>query len=460
MDHATARRRASSKPHTEESGTSGTTCTCALCKLEIRSPSPRAGEVLQLTSGAEEKSFTWLLQRLAEASELNDLVIPIPETVVYRHSRPAFQLQQSKDGFLRGILVPDKIKKEEIIRSFTNIVRARKKDDLTTPSTPFGKLSKALNRGPTSSETSAYGKEIALVRYFAKGFDNEATVLRPQDEEGPVRVTMESEFFEMMFERGGSSLWRSLVYVQTVLKSKVGLNEVMYVNYDARSPAKKPQTSEARLMKRQPEEYCRLVMQRIAVALRDYANYEVLSMEGQFIKDDNGAVWLHYLRRVYVKLLPYFRPPRQDETRPAEGERLDAAEITEVKVPMDSLNPNSTRIVEMLHGLFEETKSRSGIESIWKNKPKNVDTNEAFARLRPHCKFSFDEIMEGPSITLPKNRSRVSSAHGGRRIAAKRALNASIDVERSADKLYSTWQYRPKFKLRPFRQSTRSLASQ
>mmetsp|Transcript_19291 Transcript_19291/g.35458 ORF Transcript_19291/g.35458 Transcript_19291/m.35458 type:complete len:494 (-) Transcript_19291:35-1516(-) len=466
IDKISAKRRHSDIVHTrmEQSGVSGLACPCPLCKIELASPNSNTDEVFQAVQGAEEKSFTWLLQQLAEASEYKDILLPIPETVVFKKSRPAFLLQLTKDMFLRSNLVVDKIRKEDIIRNFTNIVRARKRDESSM--TPLGKYGKSLNKSIPISDytpTTAYGKEIAVIRNFTKGHDNEDLNLKPEDEEGPLRVTLESEFFEMMFERGGSAFWRSLVYIQTVVRSKVGLNEAIFLTFDSRQRVIKVEGSENRLMRKQPEEYCRLMMRRVADVLKEYANTELLRMECEFMKDDNGQIWLHYVRKIFVKPFPRII------VQPEEVERKEVKEPTNQAIssliagpdPDIQENPNISRIHSIMQGLFEDVKSKSGIEVVLKEKPKDVQTISAFAKLRPRCKYSFDEILNFGDKPLSQPRSRVSSAHGSRRMQSVRfrsTLNTSMARPKTASRTTSGWSYTPKLKLKHLKSSVRSLA--
>lgn len=76
----------------------------------------------------------------------------------------------------------------EVMKKFTKVVRKRK----------------ALIQGQNSKVQETYGKEIALLRYTVKDKDNERLDDNPLDEEGPLRVLNEREFFNLMYERLGS----------------------------------------------------------------------------------------------------------------------------------------------------------------------------------------------------------------------------------------------------------------
>lgn len=457
------RRRQSEVPYlrNEESGVSGSGCACPLCKITPVAPSPVPETIIKVWEGSEEQSFTWFVQQLAELSEVTDFSLLIPETVVFKRSKPAFMLQINKDGYLKGSFTPEKIKKEDIIRNFTNIVRARKRDDVIA--TPFAKAPKTVNKSASVGEASTYGKEIALIRYYSKGHDNETPIQHPQDEQGPVRIALESEFFEMMFERGGSSLWKSLVYIQTVLKSKVGLNEVIMASYDSSEPFEKSDASLNILKKTNPELYCAVVMRKINKAFKNYVHYEILGMECEFMKDDNGDIWLYYVRRLFVKRLPEVKKiqPIEETFQEKQERQKKVIEHIEAVGRCSPANTNTSRLMGIMQDEFEEVKAKTRIEEVLRPRPKDILSISAYERLRPRAKYSFEQMvaLEPKSVLLPQ--SRLSSASRPTRPVA---LSEKVRPSTSSTKTASTaaprgWHYTPRVKLRSFRQSRKSIGS-
>jgi hypothetical protein len=74
------------------------------------------------------------------------------------------------------------------------------------------------------------GKEIVLMRHTHNDADNDD--LTVTDEEGPLRVMNEKDFFDlMMYQRSGSTIWRKIVYMQSVVKSRMGIGESYIINY-------------------------------------------------------------------------------------------------------------------------------------------------------------------------------------------------------------------------------------
>ena len=47
--------------------------------------------------------------------------------------------------------------------------------------------------------------------------------------------------------------------------------------------------------------YCDLVCSRIACLLYWYSSVELLFLKGEFMKDDNGKIWLTHVSKLFVK---------------------------------------------------------------------------------------------------------------------------------------------------------------
>ena len=66
--------------------------------------------------------------------------------------------------------------------------------------------------GAGKDTESLHYKEIVILRHTVNDVYNQD--LSPSDEAGPLRLMNESDFFNlMMFERGGSMIWRNIVYM-------------------------------------------------------------------------------------------------------------------------------------------------------------------------------------------------------------------------------------------------------
>lgn len=131
-----------------------------------------------------------MLEKIGEISQENVIKLNIPETVFFRKGKGAFLLGCSRDRSLKIIKTGEKLKNHEIMKSFTNIVRNRRKEDSPTKS----KSQSSQNQ----INQQEYGKEIALVRLMSKDKDNDMVDIAPIDEEGPIRVMVELDFMNLM----------------------------------------------------------------------------------------------------------------------------------------------------------------------------------------------------------------------------------------------------------------------
>ena len=102
-----------------------------------------------------------------------------------------------------------------------------------------------------------------MIRYTAGDVNNED--LSPNEEIGPVRVMNKNDLFHLiMFERSGSGIWKKIVYMQAVVKSKMSdtlaipfINKSTDAMKSAGSSFNLP--SEAALMISSPVAYCHLI---------------------------------------------------------------------------------------------------------------------------------------------------------------------------------------------------------
>jgi hypothetical protein len=310
--------------------------------------------------------------QLGKASAESAVRVNIPETVVYRRGKADFILQPTKDHTLK--YRHEGLKKEDITKNFTYIVRARKREDF-------------FHR--PSRNDFVYGKEMAVVRYYVKGKDNE-TPGSPKDEEGPLRVLMENEFFELMFERSGSPIWRRMAYLQAVVKCRTGIGEVRLVNYKSHCavPEVQGQAEEDALMLQSEAEYCLLICRRVAFFLAKHSRMELLQMRAEFMRDDNGRIWLLNATRIAVKAI----------VLPLEEDFLDRVQ-SEIKATVEAdirtagENARSRRLADEMQLHYEEVKEKSGVNQLLEPEPQNYLSSEAFSRLRPMSVYSMEELL-------------------------------------------------------------------
>ncbi|MEE4248906.1 MAG: hypothetical protein V2I33_26340 [Kangiellaceae bacterium] len=125
----------------------------------------------------------------------------------------------------------------------------------------------------------------------------------------------EKDFFSlMMYSRSGSDIWKKIVYMQTVVKSRMGIGETFIINYvshlrsDPDSVTKLKTAGlqehldeESNIMAKDVKEYCLILCRRIAYFLLTVWKLEIVRMEAEFMQDDNGKVWFTYATKILVR---------------------------------------------------------------------------------------------------------------------------------------------------------------
>lgn len=397
-------------------------CKCSVCDAQVKDKIHPEDQLMiekdELANlEGKEKSYTWLLEQLGEITSQTQIKINIPETVVFRKGKPAFLLHQTRDRMLKYTTTSEKLKFHEIRKLFSNASRARKKEEPTY----LSKFAKAkLTYSSEVYEPLAYGKETIVLRHMFRDKDNDNP--EPKDEEGPLRVLLENEFIVLMYERAGSAIWKTISYIQSILKCKQGIGDSVvytYYSHDAndwqaieqlrKAGQEDNDEEEDYLARNSPEMYCRLITRRIAYFLATYAQIELLRMKAEFMKDDNGKLWLTFVSKIRV---------REIEVAQAETamtfKRVELLSPTNRKNVLNELqqfnsknllSPNARRISDVMEEHYETIKSKSGISQLFEPEPPNLESNNAFSRLRPLIPYTLDQLLD------PKLNSSIAEKH-------------------------------------------------
>jgi len=203
------------------------------------------------------------------------------------------------------------------------VVSDRKKDDLK--SSP---ASSPLLRGLSNSiiEANKYGKETILLRYTSDESKENDDKMMPKHEEGPLRVMLEDEFRKEFVDAPNRALLKNIVYVQTCVKIKHGIGESIIETYYShlhtdtsaieKLKAAGNQTNleeEEYLMNTDPKEYCMMVCRRIAYFFAIFMKLELLRIQAEFLKDDNGKIWLIHATQIAMREINV--PDLEDEIK-------------------------------------------------------------------------------------------------------------------------------------------------
>jgi hypothetical protein len=377
-------------------------CRCSVCDTQIK------GRLLLNGNPAEQKdrladalgqprSFTWLLETLCSISSKHPLRLPIPETIIFRNSKPELLVQPNKQGCLKMYRKGERMKLHELMKMFTITVRGRKKSDTPVPKTPIPKTPVPRTASPNENNRYFnYGKEIALLRYMANSREND-NISRPEDEEGILRVMQENEFIDLMYERAGSNVWKTISYMQTVVKCRGGIGETFVINLY--SPEKGEGYDDEDISDEtdiDPHLYCLKFAQKIYYLLDNFGGYEPLRMQLEFMRDDNGMFWLTYGSRISVRESKNSKARRKRAMATlSQDEKLQLMVDLDYHLKEHPVNCHLAHYADMMKNYYRKLKSHADIDRVLQAQPPRYYSEETIlklqnANLKPGVLFSKD----------------------------------------------------------------------
>lgn len=385
-------------------------CTCSVCALQTKEIPSTSSSIQSKEDYAnyegKEKSFAWLLKELGKSTKDNSFKLNIPETVVFRKSKPAFMVYQRPDRTLKMTTSANKLKLSEIKNLFSTLARQRKRDE---------------NSGVRSTRIEIYGKESALVRYMLRDFDNESAFIPPSYENGALRVMSESEFAELMAERAGSPMWKKINYIQSILKCRTGISETYvttYYSHDAndtkaifslQQAGKEDNESFEASLSSNIHNYCNFICKRIAYILAIHSQQELLRFCPEFIIDDNAKVWLVYATKISVKEIEINNKLQEVFFKRVELRNVDSKERLNEELQSGFNEPRAPHQFRMLSEMtkhYGDIKNQIGINKIFQVKPKDSFSSLAFAKLRPFTPYSFEDLMNSDKKVIKKTKKK------------------------------------------------------
>jgi hypothetical protein len=345
-------------------------CECSVCSKQIRDRIVMPESVLfkekkNFYEIGTRKRFTWVLAELGRQSLTHEIIIPTPDIVVFNKCRTLYLLQYQKDS-IKYITSGDKLGLTEILKSYTKVVRSRKKEDK-----------------PGLKAAEVYGKEIALLRYTAKGKDNENLDECPEIEDGPLRVLSEKEFFDFMYERAGSPIWRNIVYIQTVVKCKTGFGEIITITYNTNETMDLAELSSALdtskddlIMQSDPTAYCKLICMRLDSLFHYNANLEILNMKAEFSKDDLGKIWFTHVTEFFVNSVKMPKKLSNEQGKLTNLEILALNAELDDRVPKCIGKPKYEEYSKEMNKIYQQIKYKTDADRVLQSIPISyVDVN-------------------------------------------------------------------------------------
>lgn len=375
-------------------------CTCSICEAQKQIKFDPVNEI-QVKENfvkfeGQDFSFTSLLQELGKAANEHPLKINIPETAVFHKSRPSFLITQKSDKTLKMITSGKMLSLSELRKLFPTTARLRKRDE----NSPQKQLPENLS------------KEVALVQFMQREYDNEMDFINPWNEDGALRIFQESDFLDLFTERAGSHIWKRINYIQGVVKAKTGLNGSYFITYYSHTLNDHAAISELEKAGRMSDDkyeqslmsdnlkYAEHISKKIAYILAVFSQIEILRFKPEFIKDENGKIWFFCASRIAIRRIDFLEPEtflkkvqlRTSEKKEKLNEELQCATL--------ELNaPHQLRMKNEMVEFYDKIKKRTGVSEILKDKPPDSRSNEAFRQLRPYSPYVFTQLMN-PSFKI------------------------------------------------------------
>lgn len=340
-------------------------CACSICQKALKlkpnsnpdlSSTPQTACKEHLT----RRHFTWLLSELGRHSSAHEILIPTPEIVFFHNCRPHFLIEWTCHS-IKLITSGDKLRLTEILKNYTKIVRNRKKEE---------------KPGVKTSEN--YGKEICVLRYTLNHKGNENKILdeAPEYENGPLRILSEKEFFNFMYERPGSNFWKNIVYIQTIVKCKTGIGNVITIHYKTQKPmdinelqSSIDHKNDDKLMHLNPSKYCELLCKRIDSLLHFHSNLEILSMKAEFTQDDLGKIWLTYINEIYVGHVDMPKPKSNKLNKFTYEDMVAINEDLENKVSKCAGKMKYEEYSSQMMDIYNSIKEKTQVDRVLSAKP-------------------------------------------------------------------------------------------
>ena len=338
-------------------------CPCSVCSKQVRGKiiepdDPTKHIRINYESLGVHRRFTWVLSELGRQSLTREVILPTPDIVVFNKCRPIYLIQSQKDS-IKYITSGDKLSLTEILKSYTKVVRNRKKEDK-----------------PGVKPTEVYGKEIALLRYTAENKDNENLDETPEVEDGPLRVLSEKEFFDFMYERAGSPKWKNIVYIQTVVKCKTGFGNIINVHYTTPQELDIPGLNKAldtrsdeSLMQSDPKMYCEMMCVRIDALFHFNASLEILNMKAEFSQDDLGKIWFTHVTDFYVRHVKMPKKLSNEQGKMTNLEILALNAELDERVSRCVGKPKYEEYSSIMNSIYKNIKIKADVDRVLESKP-------------------------------------------------------------------------------------------
>ena len=420
-------------------------CQCSICIYQTseRLFSENFLKKPPATSKVNSKGFTYLLEKLGEISQKASVRLNLPDTTVFKAGKAVFTMQQSRDRSLNWITSPDKLKTSEIIKVISNTTKLKKREEVS------GITNKIVLSG-CSIDSS---KEVACLRYMQKDVLNDIDEVFAENEEGAIRIMTENDFIGLLSKRPSSIFWKQLAYIQCLLKCRHSIGESFIFDYtlhDAKydsNLAKEYEDSdvlENQFLVQGKEAYAAFIFDKIQFLFAKYLNISLKSIQGEFIQDENGRIWLIHATNIKTQPITSSVEPKNCEIIPQIIRKTINEDLIN-HIALVSNVPKNNRTLKLSRFMKQECDKIFAASRIKKEGKEafDIETIAAYHKLRPFTPIDSNWHMHNISrVKLVRSKSANKRSKG---TSNKIEVSASFDKKSFTPvKSQNSWIYIPK----------------
>lgn len=370
-------------------------CNCSICKFQTNSK--QLYKEFQCESQKSKKptrkGFTYFLEKLGEISLKCVIKLKIPDSTVYSSGKALFSLQNSTNHSLKYITSPERLTVHDVIKSISNTSKTRKREELSLNS----------NKLVASGTLIDLSKEVAFLRFMNQNCYNDFSDITAENEEGAIRVMSDSEFIGLLWKRPSNIFWKQLSYIQSVLKCKNGVGEsfVEFFQWKRGETVSEEELKEENFVEGE-KDYARCIFNKIHFWFKKYLNLYLLEIQAEFVRDDNGTIWLVYATNILVEPgtpvkykpeVPLSPLPKAVSLITDDKELINHLSITYVSAK----NPRTEKFSQMMKKECEKILDANKLISRYSNVEPDELTMLALKKLRPFTPEFFNEIKQKQS---------------------------------------------------------------
>ena len=374
-------------------------CDCRICQLTSLNISSFSSNT-QAQTCKKAFGFTWLVEKLGAISQSYSFKLNIPDTAVFHKGKVSFFLQFQRDRTLKFLVASEKLTNQEVIKQIINLVRIRKREE-----SPI-KGSKA-SISPLSTEQT---KETACIRFMSKGKDNDLDEIFADDEQGAMKVMNESEFTGLMWQRAGSTLWKTIRYMQGVLKCNKGIGESFihfYRFHDCDSAdyinagMDENEENEESIFLASPKKYCEFIFKKLRYLIEKFMNVVILQIKGEFVRDKNCRIWLIHASDILVTEGNFQKTEEKIETKAGKEELKGDVLLQHLaSVAKQPKNSRTERFSGILNKECQKIILESGVLNTKDLSDPEPINSLAFSKLRKFAPYKLDELLDNTKVKV------------------------------------------------------------